>query len=140
MDAYGRFSHDEFGRKADVVGVGLIGALDTFDEELCGGCTHLIEGLAHGGEARVEVFGDDDVVESDDGDVVRTGEAGVLNGADGANGRGVVEAEEGGEVPGAGEEIAHGRIAEGGGPDIFLEEDAEFRMDDDADLLGDGGD
>ena len=100
MDAYGRFSHDEFGCKADVVGIGFVGALDTFDEELCGGCTHLIEGLAHGGEARVEVFGDDDVVESDDGDVVRTGEAGVLNGADRSDGGGVVEAEEGGEVTG----------------------------------------
>ncbi len=49
-----------------------------------------------------------------------TGEAGVLNGADGADGRGVVEAEEGGEIAGAGEEVAYGGIAEGGGPDVFL--------------------
>jgi hypothetical protein len=75
MDAHGRFSHDEFGGRADVVRVGLVGALDTFANEPCGVCTHLIEGLAHGGEARVEVLGADDVVESDNGDVVRTGEA-----------------------------------------------------------------
>ena len=69
-----------------------------------------------------------------------TGEAGVLNCADGADGRGVVEAEEGGEVASAGEEVAHRRVAEGGRPDVFLEEDAEFGMDGDADLLRDGDD
>jgi hypothetical protein len=37
MDVYGRFSHDEFGLKADVVGVGFVGGLDAFDEQLCGG-------------------------------------------------------------------------------------------------------
>ena len=106
----------------------------------CGGRTHLVEGLADGGEAWVEVFGDDDVVEADDGDVARTVEAGVFNGADGADGGGVVEAEDGGEVAGAGEQIAHGRIAELGRPDVFFEEDAEFGTDDDADLLRDADD
>jgi hypothetical protein len=71
---------------------------------------------------------------------VRAGESDVLNGADGAEGEGVVEAEESDEVAGAGEEIPHGGIAEGGGPDVFLEEDAEFGMDDDAELLRDGDD
>jgi hypothetical protein len=70
---------------------------------------------------------------------VRTGEAGVLDGADGADGGGVVEAEEGGEVAGAREEISCGRVSEFGRPDVFLEEDAEFGMDDDADLLRDRG-
>jgi hypothetical protein len=69
-----------------------------------------------------------------------TGEAGVLNCADGTHGRGVVEAEEGGEVAGAGEEIAHRWIAELGRPDIFIEEDTEFGADGDADLLRDGDD
>ena len=89
------------------------------DEQLGGGDTHLVEGLAHGGEAGVEVLGDDDVVEADDGDVAGAGEAGVFNGADGADGSGVVEAEDGGEVAGAGEEITNGRIAELGGPEFF---------------------
>ena len=75
MDARGRFSHDEFGLKPDVLGIGLVGGLDAIDEELCGDGTHFVERLEHGGEARVEVFGDDDVVEANDGDVVRAGEA-----------------------------------------------------------------
>ena len=99
-----------------------------------------MERLAHGGEARVEVLSDDDVVEADDGDVARAGEAGVLNGADGADSSCVVEAEEGGEVTSAGEEITHGRIAELRRPEIFLEEDAQFGTNDEPDLLGDADD
>jgi hypothetical protein len=99
-----------------------------------------VKRLAHGGEPRVEVLGDDDVVEADDGDVAGAGEAGVLNGADGANGGGVVEAEDGGEVVGAGEQIAYGRISELRLPDVFFEVDAEFGLDDDADLLRDADD
>jgi hypothetical protein len=37
VDAYGGFSHDEFGLKTDVVGIGLVRGENAFDEELCGG-------------------------------------------------------------------------------------------------------
>jgi hypothetical protein len=37
VDAYGRFSHDEFGLKADVMRVGFFRGEDAFDEEFCGG-------------------------------------------------------------------------------------------------------
>ena len=99
-----------------------------------------MEGLADGGEARVEVLGDDDVVEADDGDVAGAGEACVFDGADGSDGGGVVEAEDGGEVVCAREELADGRVAELGGRGVLLEVDGEFGADGEADLLGDGVD
>ena len=134
----GGFADDELGGEPDGFGVGLVGSLDALDEESRLRTSHLVEGLADGGEAGVVVLGDDDVVEADDGDVARTGEAGVFDGADGADGGGVVEAEDGSEVVGAGEEIADGRVAEFGRPGVLLEVDAELGADGDADLLRDG--
>jgi len=96
--------------------------------------------LAHGGESRVEILGDDDVAEADDGDVTGAVEASVFNRADGAYGCGVVEAEDGGEAAGAGEQVVDRGIAELGRPDVLLKEDAEFGVNDDADLLCDADD
>ncbi len=134
------FADDELGCEPDGFNEGLIGGLDALDEELGTGDAHFVQGLAHGGEAGVGVLGDEDVVEADDGDVAGAGEAGVFDGADGADGGGVVEAEDGGEVAGSGEEIADGRVAELGGPGVFFEIDAELGVDGDSDLLGDGVD
>jgi hypothetical protein len=139
-DACGGFANDELGGEPNGVGEGLVGILDAFDEDL-GGCgSHLAEGLADGGETRVGVFGDEDVVEADDGDVARAGEADVFDGAYGPDGGGVVETEDGGEVEGAAEKLADGWIAELGRPGVFLEVDAELGDDVDADLLRDGVD
>ena len=114
--------------------------MDTLYEQLGGGGTHFVEGLAHGCEAGVEVLGEDDVVEANDRDVARAVEAGVFNGADGADRRGVVEAKDGGEVAGSGEQITNRWISEFGRPDVFFKEDAEFGADGDADLPRDADD
>jgi hypothetical protein len=98
MDACGRLAHDEFGLEPDDLGIGFVRGLDALDEVLCGSPAHLVEGLPDGGEPRVIVLGYDDVVEADDGDVARAVEAGVLDGADGSDGGGVIEAEHRGEV------------------------------------------
>ena len=52
------------------------------------------------------------VVEADHGDVVGDGAAGVFEGADGADGGDVVEAEDGGEVAGFFEQGLHGLVAD----------------------------
>jgi len=136
----GRFADDELGCEPDGVGKGLIGRLNTFDEQLCGGQAHLVQGLTDGGEAGIRVFSDENVIESDDGDIAGAGEASVFDGTDGSDGGGVVETEDGGEVAGAAEEFADGWITELGGPGVFLEIDTELREDYDSDLLGDGVD
>ena len=96
--------------------------------------------MTDSGEARGLVGGRGDVVEADDGDVFGAAEAGVRDGADGADGGDVVEAEDGGEVAGAGEEVAYDGIAEFRGPGVGFEIDAELGVDGDADTFGHGED
>src|SRR5947208_12943153 len=63
-----------------------------------------------------------------------------MNGANGTDCSGVVEAEDGGEVVGAAKKFADWRVAEVGGPGVFLQIDAELGPDGDANLLRDAGD
>src|SRR5579862_8355359 len=106
-DSHCGFSHDEFGLKPDLLRVGLLRRLDTLDEEPRGLRAHLVQRLAYGGQPGIEVLGDDDVVEADDGDVARTVEHGIFNGTYSTDSGSVVEAEDGGKVAGAGQQIAH---------------------------------
>src|SRR5215469_11951147 len=94
MNSSGRFANDEFRLEPDFVLKGGIGILNPFDEEFGGGGSHLVEGLPDGGEPRAEVFRDDNVVESYDGDVTRAVEADIFDCADGADGGCVVEGED----------------------------------------------
>ncbi len=140
IDACGRFSHDQLRLEPDLVRIRFIGELNALDEQLCCGPAHLVEWLAHCGEAGVEVLRHDDVVEPDDRDIVGAVEADIFDGANGADRGGVVEAEHGGEITGAGEQFAHGGVAELGRPKILFQIDAEFGLDDDAKLLRCGDD
>jgi hypothetical protein len=140
MDACGRFPYYEFGLEPDDLRIRLVRGLDALDEVLRRGPSHLVKGLANGGEPRVVVLGNDDVVEADDGDVAGAVEACVFDSADGADGGGVVEAEDGGEVLRSCEEFTYGRVSESGRPGVVFEIDAEFRADDDTDLLCDADD
>jgi len=114
--------------------------MNALDKQLCRGPTHFVERLTNCGEPRIEVFSDDDVVKANHGDVGWAIEAGVFDCTNGSDGGRIVETEDGGEVTGAGEQIANRRIAKLGRPYIFFEEDAEFGSDDEADLLCDGYD
>jgi len=65
-----------------------------------------------GGERGRSVLGGLDVIEADHGNIARNGEPGILEGADGADGGDVVEAEDGGEVTGSFEKRLHGLVAD----------------------------
>lgn len=81
-------------------------------QQLLGGqFAHAMQGLAHRRERGVLVGGGMDVVEADDGDVVRDADAGLVQRADAADGGDVVEGEDGGEAGVAREDPAHGEIA-----------------------------
>ena len=117
------------------MGISEVRALDTFDEHLCGGPTHLVERLAYGGEAWIEVLSYHDVVKSDDGDIARTAKTGVLNSANGANGGRIVEAKQCGEVACVCEQFSDGLVAEFGRPEILLQIDAKFRANRNSELI-----
>lgn len=135
MDARGRFSHDQLRFEPDFMRIRLVGVLDTFDEHLRGGPTHLVERLAYSSEAWIEVLSHDDVVEADDRDVAWTTETGVLDSANGADGGGVVEAKHRGEVACVREQLSHWLVAELWRPEILLEVDAKFRSNRNPELV-----
>ena len=87
-------------------------AANFLQQKARGGGAHLPEGLADGGEAGDEAGGDGYVVEANDGDVCRDMQAAFVEGANGAKGGDVVEANYRGEVPMAHKQLLDAGVAE----------------------------
>ena len=85
---------------------------EAFEEDLGGEGSHFMERLADGGEAWGIEDGLRDVVETDDRDFVGNVNLGVVESADDADGRHVVEADDGGETAVVGQEGLNGGVAE----------------------------
>gem|GEM_PF-5271092 len=120
------FPDNEFRFEDDLFRIGFIRRLNTTDEQLSGGRAHFVQRLANGGEARIVVLGYDNVVESDDGDVLWTTKANIFDGAYGSNGGCIVEAEDGGEIASTSEKLANRRVAEVWRPRIFFQVNAQL--------------
>lgn len=112
MAAGGGVALHEGGRDEDGLGFGGGVAFADEAEEMDGGdAAHVIEGLAHGGEAGANGGGGGDIVKADDGDIAWNVEAGLVQRGDGAHGGDVIEGKDGGEGFAAREEGLGGLVA-----------------------------
>ena len=118
----------------------MFGRLNALNKKSRGFGPHPVERLTDGGETRVEVIGNDDVVEADHRDVARTFDpaSSIARMAPMAE----VSLKQKIAVKSRVrlKQVADGRIAELRRPDVFFKVDAEFRIDGDSDLFGDSND
>ena len=113
-------------------------ATDALQEDAGSGGAYLRERLANCGEARVVKCSALNVVEANDGNVCRNLEAVVHEGANGADGRNVVVANERGEIGSALEEFVGWLESKLGGGDAELEFDDELGWDGQFEIAGNG--
>src|SRR5277367_925824 len=104
---------------------------------LRGDATHVGHGLADSGKAGIAERRYLDVVEPDDGNVFRNAQAKIFQGAHGADGRQVVERNQGRETLATGKQTLHYGIAQLWRRSILIELNGELRFDGDAYFLGD---
>lgn len=98
--------------------------LNAFYEQLRGHLTHSAQWLADGGQAWRVIGGAGDIVEADDGDILRAAQTGIDDGTNGADGGDIVETKDRSEVAARGQEIADDGISKLGRPGVCPDVDA----------------
>lgn len=136
----GRFADNEFRGEPDDLRKSLLWILNTFDQNLGGGPSHRMQRLSDGSKAWVGVGGDQNVIETDDRDVAGAGESGIFDGPNSSDCSSVVEAEDRRKVAGTFKKFVDRRITKIGRPGVFLQINAELRLDYNSEPLRDGMD
>ncbi len=94
----GGFADDQIGLDHDLLRRRFrLGPVDHFEYRFGGQLAHRVERLTHGGEGGILKGRGLDVIEADDGDVLRDAKAGLAEGADGTDRGDIVEGEERGK-------------------------------------------
>ena len=124
----GGLADDEFRGKGDFRNKGSA-ILNAVEQGLCGDSAHLEEGLVDGGKRRGGESSEGNVVEADDGNVVRDAEAGSMEDNHGAHGGIVVIGEESGEGELGGQQRFCGETADIANVRGIFELEDESRMD-----------
>src|SRR6202012_2354473 len=122
-----RLANDEF--RIDTDGVRLTLARELLEQRRRGKFAHRLQGLANRSEAGNVVVGGLNVVEADDGEILRNTKTAIVQCANGADRRDVVEADDGGEVAAAHQQLLRAGIAEFGRLHVFLEMHGEIGRD-----------
>ena len=75
-----------------------VAALDAVNQDFRRHLSHLLHRHVNGGQHGGEILGRIDIIDADDGDILRNPASRFLNGSHGSDGRHIIAAEEGGYI------------------------------------------